>query len=96
MMSDDVHGRHCNSSEINSDLFLQKSETNFNDSHRLSMGFHHISRKWFHIKWNELDPQYWNFSNIINIQNFFFKENMLYPYFEFKINPNLYEINKPS
>ena len=91
---DYYHNRLHDNFNINPYLFIQESEFVLNDSHIKSMNYHNVSRKWFDIKWNNFNPEHWNYSEIEKINDFLHKENVLYPYFESKINPNIYLTNK--
>lgn len=90
------HNRFNNESMIDPMLFIIRTELDYNAAHIESRKYHDISLKWFAIKWNMFDPENWNHDEINKIQNTLFREIMLYPYFEKKINPQIYSINDPQ
>lgn len=90
------HNRFNNESLIDPTLFIMYTELNYNEAHLESRKYHNISLKWFAIKWKLFEPENWDYEEIKNIQNKFYKEYMMYPYFEQKINPQLYYTNDPE
>jgi hypothetical protein len=91
---DYAHNRYYSNFNIDPCRFIEKSEFFLSESHSKSMMYHDISRKWFDVKWNNFNPEDWNYSEIDKIKDFLHKEIIIYPYFESKINPNIYFINR--
>jgi hypothetical protein len=85
------HGRVYNKHNIDPNDLCVKSDGLYNTDHRASQVYHNVSRNWFKKKWNNQDNYMENWSSR-NIDNFIFtsKEYVLYPYFENKIDKDVY------